>query len=373
MNEKNETCIEMTEPMQNQEDVLQEQKQADALPAEDVAADTAAAPAEPATEQAEAGKPARRRAAREPVRLKKTIATANDMVEVETPEDRRAKDIDEIRRAIKQERILTAKVDGVEPFGGDNARIIGHRNSLKVVFEAKDFFHFSNMAGIEEASDAVRQQRYLRKARQMTEASVVFVPLLLSVDEETGMPFVVASRMMAMAVQREHHFLGEHADIEKGVRTTATVISTGPAYAIVEALGVETTIGAAHLSAYEYIEDVSKCVRNGDGIEVMVTDFAVDRETGKISLRVSRAELERQLTPVETISSVRRGGVYSATVLLATEKMYKVVLNGFKILGYISRSANISDEMLHPGDAVNMMVHGHDYEKGYVWGGCHKK
>lgn len=62
MNEKNETCIEMTEPMQNQEDVLQEQKQADALPAEDVAADTAAAPAEPATEQAEAGKPARRRA-----------------------------------------------------------------------------------------------------------------------------------------------------------------------------------------------------------------------------------------------------------------------------------------------------------------------
>ena len=47
MNEKNEICIEMTEPMQNQEDVLQEQKQADALPAEDVAADTAAAPAEP--------------------------------------------------------------------------------------------------------------------------------------------------------------------------------------------------------------------------------------------------------------------------------------------------------------------------------------
>ena len=70
---------------------------------------------------------------------------------------------------------------------------------------------------------------------------------------------------------------------------------------------------------------------------------------------------------------MRRGGVYSATVLLATEKMYKVVLNGFKIIGYISRSANISDEMLHPGDAVNMMVHGHDYEKGYVWGGCHKK
>lgn len=232
MNEKNETSIEMTEPVQNQEGVLQEQKQADALPAEDVAADTAAAPAEPETEQAEAGKPARRRALREPVRLKKTIATANDMVEVETPEDRRAKDIDEIRRAIKQERILTAKVDGVEPFDGDNARIIGHRNSLKVVFEAKDFFHFSNMAGIEEASDAVRQQRYLRKARQMTEASVVFVPLLLSVDEETGMPFVVASRMMAMAVQREHHFLGEHADIEKGVRTTATVISTGPAYLI---------------------------------------------------------------------------------------------------------------------------------------------
>ena len=86
MNEKNETCIEMTEPMQNQEVALQEQEQAAALPAEDAAADTAAAPAVPETEQAEAGKQTRRRAAREPVRLKKTIATANDMVEVETPE-----------------------------------------------------------------------------------------------------------------------------------------------------------------------------------------------------------------------------------------------------------------------------------------------
>lgn len=320
---------------------------------------------------AEKGK--RRRAARQPIQLKKTIATVNDMVEMETPEDRRAKDIDEIRRAIKQERILTAKVDGVEPYDDDNARIIGHRNSLKVVFEAKDFFHFSNMAGIEDASNTVRQQRYLRKARQMTEASVVFIPLMLSIDEETGMPFVVGSRAMAMDVQRERHFLSEQADVEKGVRTTATVLSTGPAYAIVEALGVETTIGAAHLSAYEYIEDVSARLHNGDGIEVMVTDLSVDRQTGKIALRVSRTELERQTTPVETISSVRRGGVYSATVLLATDKMYKVVLNGFKVIGYVSRTANISDELLHPGDAVNMMVHGHDYEKGYVWGGCHKK
>lgn len=328
--------------------------------------------AQPADEApTEKGK--RRRAARQPIQLKRSIATANDMVEVETPEDRRAKDIDEIVRAIKQERILTAKVDGVEPYDSDNARIIGHRGSLKVVFEAKDFFHFSNMEGIDEVSNEVRQQRYLRKARQMTDASIVFIPLTLSVDEETGIPFVVGSRAMAMDVQRERHFFGANADVEKGVRTTATVLSTGPAYAIVEALGVETNIGAAHLSAYEYIEDVSRCVHNGDGIDVMVTDVAADPATGKIALRVSRSELERRTTPVETIASVRRGGVYSATVLLVTDKMYKVVLNGFKIIGYVSRTANISDELLHPGDAVNMMIHGHDYEKGYVWGGCHKK
>lgn len=366
MNEKIETGTEMVEALQEQEAVQELE-----APAAEQAGQAAPAAAEKPAEAPEAQ--ARRRAPRETVKLKKTIATANDMVEVETPEDRRAKDIDEIRRAIKQARILTAKVDGVEPYDGDNARIIGHRNSLKVVFDAKDFFMFSNMAGIEEASDAVRQQRYLRKARQMTEASVVFIPLMLSVDEETGMPFVVGSRAMAMDVQRQAHFLSDRADVEKGVRTTATVLSVGPAYAIVEALGVETTIGAAHLSAYEYIEDASKCVHNGDGIEVMVTDVAVDRQTGKIALRVSRTELEKQITPVETISSVRRGGVYSATVLVATDKMYKVVLNGFKVIGYISRAANISDELLHPGDAVNMMVHGHDYEKGYVWGGCHKK
>ena len=143
MNEKNETSIEMTETMQGHEEAPKVQEP-DAAPAPVNEEAAATVPAEPEAEQAEAAQQTRRRTARETVRLKKTIATANDMVEVETPEDRRAKDIDEIRRAIKQERILTAKVDGVEPFDGDNARIIGHRNSLKrfpIPWQAQASFH----------------------------------------------------------------------------------------------------------------------------------------------------------------------------------------------------------------------------------------
>lgn len=308
------------------------------------------------------------------------IESENDMVFAEMPEDRRAQDIDEIRRAIGQKKILSCRVLGAEPIGDNSAKIVARRNTLRIVFIAEDFFRYSQMKGIENEDPRQCQIRYLRKARRMMEACVTFVPLAIDYEEVVNdrsgevehIPFVIASRADAMLQQRQRHFLGRNADVKVGTRTTASVLSNGPDYIIVEALGVETSIGSGALSAFEYIEDVGKKYRPGMGIAVAVEAVEVNAETGQIDLRLSHALLERMTNTVDNMSCINRGGTYSATVLSVHENYYNVVLNGFKVRGRIARASNISDEMLVRGDQVSMMVRGHDYEHGYVWGACHK-
>ena len=71
------------------------------------------------------------------------IDNENDMIFAEMPEDRQAQDIDEIRRAIGQKRILSCRVHGAEPIGDNSAKIVARRNTLRVVFIAEDFFRFT--------------------------------------------------------------------------------------------------------------------------------------------------------------------------------------------------------------------------------------
>jgi len=347
--------------------------QAEAVPAE-------AAPA--AEVPAEAAAPAPKRRGRKPAagaanagNVGRSIVSENDMVKALTPEDRRANDIEEVRRAIQQKNILAAEIHAVEPMGDDDAKIIAHRNSLKVIFDAgKDFFKYSyGMENLPTEDKKTRQTHLLRKARQMTEAVVTFVPLQLIVDEETGAPVVLASRARAMEIQRMRYFLGRKPVASVNDRCVASVLSVGPRYAIVEACGVETTLGNSQLSAFEYVEDCSEFVHNGDGVEVMISAMEVDKESGKIALRLSRAELERRTTPLESVKSIKEGGVYVATVLAVTERHYRLVIHGFKVVGYVSRAKNISSEVLKPGDTVNLMVYGQDLEHNCVWGACIKK
>ena len=46
------------------------------------------------------------------------------------------------------------------------------------MIQAEDFFHFSQMKGIENDDDATRQRRYLRKAKLMNGAIINFCPYM---------------------------------------------------------------------------------------------------------------------------------------------------------------------------------------------------
>ena len=181
------------------------------------------------------------------------IDDGNDMLHVDMPEDRRARDLAEMRRCVADNkhgprRFLQGKVFGVRPVQNGSAVVEVSRGTLRVMIPAEDFFYFSLMKGIEENDATTRQRRYLRKAKLMNGAIINFCPYMEAKSEDGEVVFA-GSRQDAMQLQRNRHFFGRNADVQNGSRAIASILSSGPDYVIAEALGVETSIGAGALSA----------------------------------------------------------------------------------------------------------------------------
>ena len=302
------------------------------------------------------------------------IDDGNDMLHVDMPEDRRARDLAEMRRCVADNkhgprRFLQGKVFGVRPVQNGSAVVEVSRGTLRVMIPAEDFFYFSLMKGIEENDATTRQRRYLRKAKLMNGAIINFCPYMEAKSEDGEVVFA-GSRQDAMQLQRNRHFFGRNADVQNGSRAIASILSSGPDYVIAEALGVETSIGAGALSAYEYIDDVSKKFHVGEGIPVVIEDLNVDNENGTVSLRMNRAILERRANPAMNIHSLARNGAYGATVTSVQDNYYRLIVDVGNIQARVARTA--SDELLTRGDRVTLLVYGYDDKRNYVWGTCHK-
>lgn len=302
------------------------------------------------------------------------IDDGNDMLHVDMPEDRRARDLAEMRRCVADNkhgprRFLQGKVFGVRPVQNGSAVVEVSRGTLRVMIPAEDFFYFSLMKGIEENDATTRQRRYLRKAKLMNGTIINFCPYM-EANSEDGEVVFAGSRQDAMQLQRNRHFFGRNADVQNGSRAIASILSSGPDYVIAEALGVETSIGAGALSAYEYIDDVSKKFHVGEGIPVVIEDLNVDNENGTVSLRMNRAILERRANPAMNIHSLARNGAYGATVTSVQDNYYRLIVDVGNIQARVARTA--SDELLTRGDRVTLLVYGYDDKRNYVWGACHK-
>ena len=302
------------------------------------------------------------------------IDDGNDMLHVDMPEDRRARDLAEMRRCVADNkhgprRFLQGKVFGVRPVQNGSAVVEVSRGTLRVMIPAEDFFYFSLMKGIEENDATTRQRRYLRKAKLMNGAIINFCPYMEAKSEDGEVVFA-GSRQDAMQLQRNRHFFGRNADVQNGSRAIASILSSGPDYVIAEALGVETSIGAGALSAYEYIDDVSKKFHVGEGIPVVIEDLNVDNENGTVSMRMNRAILERRANPAMNIHSLARNGAYGATVTSVQDNYYRLIVDVGNIQARVARTA--SDELLTRGDRVTLLVYGYDDKRNYVWGACHK-
>ena len=334
---------------------------ASAAEQEEVAADNEAAPVEERTS----------RAPKKIQLLDGVIDDGNDMVTADMPGVRQNAEIQRMMQDIRRKNVCYDAVKGLE-VNGDQVRIILKRDTLRIVIPAEDFFHFSQLKDIEQASAEEKFLRYRRKASHYFKGVVSFMPLAMGEDEETGVPFVIASRQQAMEKLQRIHFFSRNADVKVGSVAKASIISSGPRYAIVECLGVESVIGSGALSAFSYIDDVSEEFKPGMGLMVAVESLNVDRAKHTIDIALSHSLIERSQAKVETVSERMINGRYDATVVGSNDKFYFVIIEGMKIRGIVPKDFFYGTGELVRNDAVVFLVTGINKERNMLIGRCIK-
>lgn len=300
------------------------------------------------------------------------IDDGNDMVFADMPGVRQNAEIARMKQDIHRRNVCYGAVKGVEVTRDNDVLIILKRDTLRIVIPASDFFHFSQLKDIDQASKEEKFIRYRRKASHYFKGVVSFLPLDMGEDEETGVPFVVASRKQAMEKLQSRHFFSRNADVTVGSVVKASIVSSGPRYAIVECLGIESVIGSGALSAFSYIEDVSEEYKPGMGLMVAVESLDVDRAKHTIDIALSHALIERSEAKVETVSERMINGRYDATVVASNENFYFVIIDGMKIRGIVPKNNYYGTGELVRDDAVAFLVTGINEERNMLIGRCIK-
>lgn len=337
--------------------------------------EVAATPVEENEETSEEEAPAAAPARRAPQKIElvgSIIDDGNDMVFADMPGVRQNAEIARMKQDIHRRNICYAAVKGVEVTRDDKILIILKRDTLRIVIPAEDFFHYSQLKDIDQASAKERFLRYRRKASHYFKGVVSFLPIDMGEDDDTGVPFVVASRKQAMERLQNRHFFARNADVKVGSVAKASIVSSGPRYAIVECLGIESVIGSGALSAFTYIEDVSEEYKPGMGLMVAVESLDVDRAKRKIDISLSHALIERSEAKVETVSERMINGRYDATVVASNDKFYFVIIEGMKIRGIVPKDFYYGTGELVRNDSVAFLVTGINKERNMLIGRCIK-
>ena len=309
-----------------------------------------------------------------PKQVGKMLDDGNDMISAVDPAEAQHREIDDMKKHIKNKDILHARIFGVEPSkDGKNVTMMAKCGTLRVVFDAEDFFAYSNMKEMEKEDPVTKMQRYVRKGARMLNGVISFIPIDMGKDAE-GCPFVIGGRAIAMEALQDKYFFGEKPLAQKGARAKASVLAAGPRYVTVECLGVETVLGSGALSAFEFLSDVSRCYKPGDGLYVIIEKLEIDKANRTVDIRFSHSLLERMTADVPEVNENMKKSRYIATVLHETDKYYIICLDGQKIRGIVPKEY----AKVQPGDPITvgchvaMLVNNIDKERNMVIGSCMK-
>ncbi len=287
------------------------------------------------------------------------------------------RDIEYVKGAVRSRKILHGIYTSVRQVDGI-AVISLFWKTLRVVIAGDDFFAYTEMKDIADASPSDRAARYVQMAGRYSDrkgdAVIGFVPLEVVLDTD-GVPYVVGSRKQAMDIKRNMYFFSKDRPGKVGSRAMGSIVTRNPGFLRVEAFGCETVIGRGSLSAYEYIRDLEKMDRFavGNALEVAITDLHADPRTGQVKLKLSHASVELEEGVQETVSEAKIGERFSANVIAVTNDHYVLMLNGYRKRALVRKSAARSDIPLAVGDRVAFIADEVSPERDLLMGRCIRK
>lgn len=334
----------------------------------------------PEPEKVEETAPEKKRAKRPPYNgaleitsIPNFVDDGNDLVSAQMPGEIQRQEIKEVEELIKRKQVVFGKIYGVQTLKDGVVISLKYKN-VRVIVPAEDFFAYSQMKDMEGNNKEEKMRRFRQKASHMLGGNVSFMMLAVDYDE-SGAPFVVASRRRAMDVAREKYFFGPNASVRLGTAAKASIISAGPRYVTVECLGVETVIGTGGLTAFDYVADPSKDDRFkvGTGLMVAVEELELDMEAREIKeIRFSHSLIERLDSNVPQVNEGMINGRYDATIVAVLPKHYVVIIKGEKIRGLVAIENLTGATKGETGDDIALLVTKISKEKNLVIGNAIK-
>lgn len=286
----------------------------------------------------------------------------------------------QVQSAIRQKTLLREQVVSVAEDSKSAYLVIKHPD-LKVIvrFEESSSFLPEDLLNNTEKSTILRQKMMLTK---MVDSYIDYIPYAITKDE-TGKDVVIASRRMAMRVQRHRYFL-DTKRVQEGDIVDADVLSVAPHSLLICILGVDCIV-PVHKLSYRPMEDLTNFYYPGDTIRIKITKLSLlrigkdgiasapegDSKPNHVELEVSgkEAELEEVYPRLKHMIEVNHR--YSATVVSSVQQKSKdnkmfTLYRLYLTVGYPARASSIranaisGNKSLRIGDRVLFEVRGFD-------------
>lgn len=286
-------------------------------------------------------------------------------IDVSMPNDEQAREIDQIRAALRNHTVCRACVQAVNPPRPDDEKGIVtidalYGNSTWVRFIAEDFLadatRFADIA--KDKNVESRSKRWMQAARSYMDAHINFI--VMSIDrDENGQTIVYGSRSLANQEIRNSVFFGKNSNVSVGDYGKAEIVGCRPNRIWVEFCGVEVHMNNAALVAFKYLPDATKDERFavGKSLYVAVQSISVNKDTKTVEkLALSHAFIELTSTDIPEITESLIGQERLGRIIAVRERDYVAIFNNMRCRALIDKkSGNYSYVDLKIGDKV--LVH----------------
>ena len=276
-----------------------------------------------------------------------------------SPEEKRAKDLADCRRYMRNEDILWGTVFGVKKMAGVFC-LEAIWNGIIVNFTKSSYFEPEFRFGdrYDTMNNEEKLNREIALARYQEGATIPFCISSATIGEipdgeHKGEKclFVVGDKVKAMAKLRDHYFLKTNNPVKVGDVADAHVLAVRDDWALVECCGCEYRLDAYSLND-KFVDNCADWVKPGNKIKVRFRKVHINPD-GTVRIAVTG----RMLASPETISRIVVGSSYLGTVdgYNSYKKHYNVVLlNG--VTAVIPAAEVMMGRSLTIGDRVTVKV-----------------
>ena len=283
------------------------------------------------------------------------FVTIDEKAGVQTNVDKARNDLLDMMESMKNGRILTDNVQGVERRESGEALAVVYHGTFKIIIPAAQMIDPPDELYGHSVESLMAYMLTKRLGSQIDY-------IIKGIDPDSGI--AVASRKDAMAVKRRRYYYPDHSGktiLYEGCLAEARVVTVLPTRVYVELFGAEAALRFKEMS-YEKVHDANTLFAVGDRV---LTKILTIRQSGKSDVTITASIRQAQENPVAKIIQRYTAGSYYSGVVSQVDTIGVFVHldgGGECLCGFPQRGRPV------PGARATVRLRDIDVQQCRMWG-----